>query len=184
MMQLKTHNPPSTIKKFAIIGPESTGKSTMAQYLATYFNTVWVPEYAREYCEGLDRDCTMEDEINMFYGQLALEEKLIPQANNLLICDVTVLTVKIWCDEVFGFTPDFVVEEIKNRHYDHYLLMDIDNPWEEDPLRNFPEKREFFFEVYKKELEAIKATYTIIKGQGQQRFDNGVNAILAFSQVF
>ncbi|MCO4293370.1 ATP-binding protein [Solitalea sp. MAHUQ-68] len=169
----------SAIKKVAIVGPESTGKSTMAQYLASYFNTVWVPEYAREYCEGLDRDCTLEDEINMFYGQLALEEKFLPTANKLLICDVTVMTVKVWCDEVFGSTPDFVVNEIKNRHYDHYLLMYIDNPWENDPLRDFPEKREYFFDIYKQELELINASYTIITGLGQERFDKGVEAVKA-----
>ncbi|POY36923.1 NadR [Solitalea longa] len=171
----------SAIKKIAIVGPESTGKSTMAQYLAKYFNTVWVPEYSREYCAGLDRECTLEDEINMFYGQLALEEKLLPQANELLFCDVTVLTVKIWCDEVFGSTPQFITDEIQNRHYDHYLLMYVDNPWEEDPLRDFPHKREYFFNIYKQELDALGASYTIITGLGQQRFNNGIQAVKAIS---
>ncbi|MNE77106.1 hypothetical protein D3C80_1733940 [compost metagenome] len=87
------------------------------------------------------------------------------------------MTVKVWCEEVFGAAPDFVNEEIKNRHYDHYLLMYIDNPWEEDPMRNFPHKREYFFNIYKKELESINASYTIITGLGQERFDNGVAAV-------
>jgi nicotinamide riboside kinase len=70
--------------KIAIIGPESTGKSEMAAYLAKHFNCLWVPEYAREYCANLDRECTIEDEINMFHGQLALEHKII-----ILIYSVT-----------------------------------------------------------------------------------------------
>ena len=84
----------------------------------------------------------------MYYGQIALEDTLIPLAhNNMLICDTTILTVKIWCDHLFGDTPQEVKDEIKRRPYDLYLLMDIDLPWEEDPLRDFPEQREHFMDV-------------------------------------
>ena len=71
--------------KIAVVGPESTGKSTMSKYLADYFQTVCVSEYSREYCEGLNRVYTMEDEINMFYGQLELENKISHQAKNNLL---------------------------------------------------------------------------------------------------
>src|ERR1700709_574991 len=68
------------IIKIAVVGPESTGKSTMSAYLAEHYNTVWVSEYARGYCEKLTEPPTWQDEINMFYGQLALEEELSPKA--------------------------------------------------------------------------------------------------------
>ena len=164
--------------KIAVVGPESTGKSTMATYLANKLETVCVPEYARYYCRHLHNQYTLQDEVNMFYGQLALEEALILLAkNNILICDVTIMTIKIWCDHLFGDTPQDVREEIAGRKYDLYLLMDIDLPWEDDPLRDFPEQREHFMEVWKKELTAIGATYSIISGLGDERLEKGWNKV-------
>ncbi|RZF58234.1 AAA family ATPase [Sphingobacterium corticibacterium] len=166
------------MKKIAIVGPESTGKSTMARHLAQILGTVCVPEYARYYCRNLNRKYTLQDEVNMFYGQVALEEALIPLAkNNVLVCDTTMLTVKIWCDHLFGDTPKEVTNEIKTRKYDFYLLMDIDLPWEDDPLRDFPQQREHFIRIWKQELEALHASYKIISGIGDERLKNGINAV-------
>src|SRR5690606_19510435 len=134
-------NESGSIKKIAVVGPESTGKSTISAQLARHYDTVWVPEFAREYCAALTEPCTWDDEINMFRGQLALEEKLLPLANRVLICDTTFITVKIWSDHMFGKSPQEVIDELPKRPYDLYLLMDIDLPWEEDPLRNFPDLR-------------------------------------------
>ncbi|MFD2145155.1 AAA family ATPase [Mucilaginibacter antarcticus] len=75
----------------------------------------------------------------MFYGQIALEDEMTAQAyNDLLICDTTFITVKIWSDEMFGSSPKDVLDELPKRPYDLYLLLDIDMPWEDDPLRDFP----------------------------------------------
>lgn len=166
------------LKKIAIVGPESTGKSTMAQHLAKMLDTVCVPEYARYYCKDLHRQYTLQDEVNMFYGQVALEESLIPLAkNSLLVCDTTILTVKVWSDHLFGDTPKAVIDEIKSRTYDFYLLMNIDLPWEDDPLRDFPTQREHFMEVWKKELETLNASYKIISGLDDERLKNGADAV-------
>jgi len=101
------------IVKIAVVGGESTGKSTMSAYLAKHYQTVWVPEYAREYCEKLTEPPTWQDEINMFEGQLALENRLLPQANKILVCDTTFITVKIWSDHMFGGSPQRVIDELK-----------------------------------------------------------------------
>ncbi|WP_093365791.1 AAA family ATPase [Sphingobacterium wenxiniae] len=168
----------TSLKKIAVVGPESTGKSTMAKYLAQTLHTVCVPEYARYYCANLNKQYTLQDEVNMFYGQLALEHALTPLAQNgILVCDTTILTVKIWCDHLFGDTPQEVKQEIMTRKYDHYLLMDIDLPWQDDPLRDFPEQREHFMQVWEKELNALNANYTVISGQGEERFSNALGAI-------
>lgn len=163
--------------KIAVVGPESTGKSTMANYLAERLNTLCVPEYARFYCKNLNRTYTLQDEVNMFYGQVALEEAFLIRCPEILVCDTTILTVKIWCDHLFGRTPSEVTDEIAVRPYDFFLLMDIDLPWEDDPLRDFPKEREHFLGVWKKELMALNANYELISGLGEQRLENGLEAV-------
>lgn len=171
----------STLRKIAIVGPESTGKSFMAIRLAREFKTWYVPEYSRYYCEGLDKTYTLQDELNMFYGQVALENCLVDVNDHpLLFCDTTIITVKVWSDYLFGSTPPEVLAEIRDRPYDHYLLMDIDLPWEDDPLRDFPDKREYFMEVWKRELSDLSADYTIIRGKGESRYQNGILAVRSF----
>ncbi|RVU02109.1 NadR [Mucilaginibacter limnophilus] len=167
----------SNIIKIAVVGPESTGKSTMSAYLAKYYHTVWVPEYAREYCEKLTAPCTFQDEINMFYGQLELEKQYLPRANKLLICDTTFITIKIWSDQMFGHAPQGVLNELPNHTYDLYLLLDIDMPWQDDPLRDFPDMREHFMQVWHKELQELNANYVVISGLGDDRYQKAVAAI-------
>ena len=168
------------IKKIAIVGPESTGKSTMSAYLANRYQTVWVPEFARGYCEKLTEPPTWQDEINMFYGQIALEEEMLPQANGLLICDTTFITVKIWSDQMFGQSPQEVLDALPKYTYDLYLLLNIDLPWEDDPLRDFPDMREHFMSIWYKELNALKANYKVISGTGTERYKSAVKEIDAF----
>lgn len=172
--------PHSAIKKIAVVGPESTGKSTMSAYLADHYQTVWVPEFARGYCEKLTEPPTWQDEINMFYGQMALEKEYLPKANKILICDTTFITVKIWSDYTFGRSPQEVLDELPKHPYDLYLLLDIDLPWEEDPLRDFPHMREHFMNVWHTELNTLNANYVLISGLGNERHNNGVAAIDKF----
>jgi NadR type nicotinamide-nucleotide adenylyltransferase len=170
----------SDIIKIAVVGPESTGKSTMSAYLAAHYHTIWVPEYARGYCEKLTEPPTWQDEINMFYGQLALEAELLPKANKLLICDTTFITVKVWSDQIFGKSPQEVVDELPKHPYDLYLLLDIDLPWQDDPLRDFPHMREHFMNVWHKELQALNARYVLISGTDEDRYTSAIEAIDAF----
>jgi len=166
-----------SIKKIAIVGPESTGKSTIAAQLAEHYNTVWVPEYAREYCSKLTEPCTWQDEINMFRGQLDLENQLLGSANQLLICDTTFITVKIWSDYMFGKAPEEVLYELPRHPYDFYLLMDIDLPWTDDPLRDFPHLREYFMDVWHKELNDLNASYVVVSGSSDIRVNNAISAV-------
>ncbi|HWZ34947.1 MAG TPA: ATP-binding protein [Mucilaginibacter sp.] len=170
----------STPIKIAIVGPESTGKSTMSAFLADHYHTVWVPEYARGYCEKLTAPPTWQDEINMFYGQVALEKEMLPRANKILICDTTFITVKIWSDEIFGKSPQEVLDALPHHKYDLYLLLNIDLPWQDDPLRDFPHKRDHFMQVWHDELKTLNANYTVISGIGQDRYESAVKAIDGF----
>ncbi len=167
----------SYITKIAVVGPESTGKSTLSQQLAQHYNALWVPEYAREYCEKLLKPVSISDELNIFSGQIALEDRLLNKAEKVLICDTTILTVKIWCDYLFNSTPQPVLDQLKSRRYDFYLLMDIDLPWEDDPLRDFPNLREYFLEVWKNELHTLKANYALISGSNDKRLKNALEVL-------
>ena len=168
------------IKKIAIVGPESTGKSTMSQQLAKFYKVPWVPEYARYYCAALTTDCTLQDEINMFHGQLALEEAVLATAQtDFIICDTTFITVKIWSDEMLGETPQIVLDALKNKPYDFYLLLDIDLPWQDDPLRDFPHKRQHFMQIWHQELKSLNANYQVISGI-ETRLQNAITAINKF----
>lgn len=168
------------LKKIAIVGPESTGKSTLTQQLARHYQTLWVAEYARYYCEHLTEDCTLQDEINMFHGQIALENSIVSIAEkDFIFCDITVLTVKIFCDDVFGGTPQIVLDAVKSKKYDLYLLMDIDLPWENDPLRGLASRRNHFMEIWKQELNALNANYTLISGI-DNRLSNAIEVVDAF----
>jgi nicotinamide riboside kinase len=139
-----------------------------------------VPEYARGYCEKLTGQPTWQDEINMFHGQIALEAELLPKANKVLICDTTFITVKIWSDAVFGKAPQEVLDELPKHPYDLYLLLNIDLPWEDDPLRDFPDMREHFMEIWEKELLDLNANYVIISGIGPERYKNAVKVVDEF----
>ena len=168
------------IKKIAIVGPESTGKSTITQQLAKHYQTHWVAEYARYYCAALTGPCTLQDETNMFLGQRALEDAVLAMTEkDFIFCDTTFLTVKIWSDEMLGETPQLVLDNLPQYPYDLYLLMDIDLPWEDDPLRDFPEKRAYFMEVWHQELQALQANYVVVGGT-EHRFQNALKVVDAF----
>ncbi|MEJ2882445.1 ATP-binding protein [Pedobacter sp. GR22-6] len=170
------------IKKIAIVGPESTGKSTITSQLAKHYQTLWVPEYARYYCAALTKDCDLQDEVNMFHGQVALEASVLAIAEKeLIFCDTTFLTVKIWSDEVFGETPQVVLDALPKYNYDLYLLLDIDLPWQEDPLRDFPHKREHFMQIWHNELQSLNANYILVGGL-EDRLDNCILEVERFLQ--
>jgi nicotinamide riboside kinase len=81
---------------------------------------------------------------------------------------------------MFGRSPQEVLDELPKRQYDFYLLLDIDMPWEDDPLRNFPQLREHFMDIWHKELKELNANYVVISGIGQERYDMAVKAIEEF----
>lgn len=165
------------IKKIAITGPESTGKSEMAKNLANYFNTVWVPEFARDYIANLTHKYTIYDIEFIARKQLEIESILEKKANKLLFCDTELLVTKIWSEFVFNQTIDWIDQKINTHVYDLYLLMDIDLPWQEDPLREHPHHRKTLFNRYYQELTENKLPFEIISGQGNQRLQNAVEVI-------
>jgi nicotinamide riboside kinase len=157
--------------RIAILGPESTGKSTLAEQLAAHYRTVWVPEFARNFLSGLDRPYTETDVLRCFDEQLAAEDRLLPLANRLLFCDTEVINFRVWMLYRFGHCPSHITDAWTGR-YDGYLLTYPDLAFEPDPLREHPGRRYFFFDWYKRELDARGAAYGIVTGAANDRFDN------------
>ncbi|MFW6019386.1 MAG: AAA family ATPase [Bacteroidales bacterium] len=165
------------MKRIVITGPESTGKSWLAENLAKHYKTTWVPEYARDYVANLDRDYTQEDILHIAQNQLKTEEEKAKKANGLLFCDTSMLVAKIWSDFVFGSCPSWIEKQLTNHIYDLYLLCYIDTPWEEDPLREHPHKRKTLFTIYENELKQRKFPFEIITGSGNERLKNAIHAV-------
>jgi len=157
------------IRRIAIIGPECTGKSDLSEFLARFFNTVWVPEFARTYIGNLDRPYDRSDLLTIAKGQLALEDELAAKANELLICDTNLYVIKVWSQFKFGSVDQDILRALEARRYDLYLLTDIDIPWEADPQREHPDKRVELFEMYRNEMLKQPVPFAIISGAREMR---------------
>lgn len=166
-----------SIIRIALIGPESTAKSTLSEKLAQYYNTVWIQEYSREYLAKINRQYTLDDVLAIAQQQLKNEQKLISKANKFLFADTELILSKVWCEDVFKTCPKWISENIIPSKYDLYLLTSPDIPWEEDVVRENPHRRAFFFDWYEKELKAIQADYVVITGKGEERLKNCIMAI-------
>ncbi len=171
---------PFFTKKIVIFGPESTGKSTLTKQLAEHFNTNYVNEYARTLIETQNGQCAFDDIEFIAHGQISLEEAASRNANRILFCDTDILTTKLWSEELFGRSPEWLDNEIKNRDYYFTLLLNIDLPWIKDPVRYLPEKRDAWLELCKLSLEKHDRRYAIISGEGQTRLDRAIKAVSEF----
>jgi NadR type nicotinamide-nucleotide adenylyltransferase len=174
------------IKKFVIVGPESTGKSTLSENLANHFNTEWVREYAREYLDTNGTDYTVENLLDIAKGQLAGEDaatKLLLEKNTEnvipLIIDTDLYVIKVWSEFVFNKCDNWILQEITKRKYDGYILSNTDVPWVKDHLREYPdlETRETLFHHYKELLTEQSVPWIIIKGDYEERTKQAIDFV-------
>ena len=155
--------------KVGIIGPESTGKSTLASYLAHRYGGVLVPEYAREYME--ERACayTYEDVVNIAKQQvLQLQSGIYGgitegYRSNVVFFDTELIITQVWFLHKFGKCPDFLEEALHAYPMDVYLLCYPDMEWVPDPVRENPNIREYLFDWYEREIQALDIPYYIIR---------------------
>lgn len=168
--------------KIVVIGPESTGKSVLCQELSAHYNALWCPEYARTYLEENDMDghYTDKDLLLIARGQLAAEDEVFREAcqrrDRLLLIDTDMYVMKIWSEFAFQRCHHWILEQIAKRHYDYYLLCDIDLPWAPDPLREYPDPamRQNLFNHYLDLLIHQHTPFGIIKGEGIQRLHHAI----------
>lgn len=173
------------MKKIVIIGPESTGKSTLCQQLADHFGTDWVPEYAREYLLEHGSDYSYEELLTIAKGQVALEEKYTAgfstrfQPEGPLFIDTDLYVMKVWCEFVFEKCHQWILDNIVTRKYDLYLLCNIDLPWVKDELREYPDllSRQKLYHIYKDIMLNQSVPWVDISGNYEERFQRAQVAV-------
>lgn len=167
------------IHKVLILGPESTGKSTLAEDLSNHFKEPWVEEYAREYLEEIARPYVYEDLVEIGKGQMALEDLQTLESERLLFCDTDLRVIQVWSQYRFEKVDPWVLEEIQKRTYDLILLTDVDLPWAPDPQREYPEleMRQFFLDWYEKLAIESGFPWYKISGSREKRLKDSVNHI-------
>jgi NadR type nicotinamide-nucleotide adenylyltransferase len=181
-MEKKLTQDPINLVKVVLFGPESSGKTTLSGHLARYYNTVWAPEFAREYLQrkwnNERKTCQQEDIVPIAIGQMNLENKLAKRADKVLICDTDLLETKVYSEEFYGGFVDAKLNEAANTNeYDLYLLTYIDTPWEADDLRDRPKQRLEMFKAFENALKKHKKNYIILKGDKETRLKDAVEAI-------
>lgn len=164
--------------KIVITGPESTGKTTLCKALAEKFETTWVPEYAREYIDRLDRPYDQSDLLLIAEGQAEAESRAAESADGILFCDTNLLTIKIWSEYAYGFCDSRILALYDKQKCDYYLLTDIDLPWTADPQREHPNERDILFEKYRKEVEHSGVPFGVVSGSGEDRTAAAVKVLM------
>lgn len=167
------------MKKVVVIGPESTGKSTLSEQLASCYQTAWVHEYARDYLTPSQNIYTEADLLHIAKGQVALEETIAASATGMLICDTDLYVMKVWSEHSYGRCHKWILEQIAVRKYDFYILTDIDMAWTPDPLREHGEAhmRNYFFKQYLDILINSNVPWVKVSGNELQRLQQAQNAL-------
>ncbi|WP_298489215.1 ATP-binding protein [uncultured Maribacter sp.] len=181
-MEEKYKQEPTNIVKVVLFGPESTGKTTLSEQLAKYYNTTWVAEYAREYLQAKwdkeKKTCEPSDLLPIAEGQMKLENALSKNATNLLICDTDLLETKVYSEAYYvGYCDPILEKYALENSYDLYLLTYIDIPWEKDDLRDKPNEREKMFLYFKETLEKYNKNFITLKGDKKERLTIAINHI-------
>ncbi|MBL7945240.1 MAG: ATP-binding protein [Flavobacteriales bacterium] len=181
--------------KIAIVGPESSGKTTLAEALMHHYRGGYVSEVAREYLEELDRPYEEHDllaiaralqELHAGVADGAREqEALIPSMPGRdrkgirmpIFYDTDALNIRIWSMEKYGRVHPEIDAMVRDTGYTWRLLCRPDIPWEPDPLRENPHDRDRLFAIWERELQALGLPYTIIEGSEEQRMRAATNIV-------
>jgi HTH-type transcriptional regulator, transcriptional repressor of NAD biosynthesis genes len=173
---------PWYVRRVAIVGAESTGKTTLAARLADAFSTVWVAEFGRGYCEGIDpRTLALADFDAIGRGQLEAEDGAAAQANRMLICDTELHTTCTWSEMIAGTTPPWLAEQARARRYDLVLLLADDVPWVDDGTRVLADRRREHTERLRAALTAAGQPYVELRGPFEGRLREAIAHVRALA---
>ena len=183
-----TQHTPKSVINVAILGAESTGKTTLCRDLAAHFGSPWVPEYMRTYLQDKwdseQKTCTWEDLLPIAQGQIALENKLALQAeqqiSGFLFCDTSLFELMIYAYWYYDDCPDALTKAALAHHYDLILLTEVDIPWVADDLRDSPHEREDISARFAAELTRHNKSFLRIGGDKNERVQQVMNWLKAY----
>ena len=169
------------MKKIVVLGPESVGKTTLCHELAKNLKAVFIPEFARDYVEQINRTYTYKDVELIAKQQVKDFKEAISKHSDteFLVMDTFFIVTKVWFLHVFNRCPLWLQSELEKAEIDFFLLLKPDIPWVDDPVRENPHIREYLYDWYKLELDNIGASYTEIEGTGNIRTKRAMRAIRA-----
>ncbi|MCX6221864.1 MAG: ATP-binding protein [Bacteroidia bacterium] len=169
--------------KIVITGPESTGKTTLAEALAQRLNALLIPEYARSYVERLNRPYICSDVEKIAQHQMDEERRFSDTGvSGILLMDTWLIITKVWFEVVYGTAPGWIEKRIATDDIDLFLVCAPDIPWIADPIReNGGEMRLKLFDRYIKEIESHGFAYEIVRGAGELRLQNALNLLKSHS---
>jgi len=186
-MSKELHSSNRKLQKIVVLGPESTGKSTLSEALAKHYGVVDCKEYARQYLHENGTKYNFEDLLTIAKGQLTLENEaiqkaeqlFIEQSKNKIVIDTNMYVMKVWCEYVFNNCHTYILDQIHKRDYDLYLLCDIDLIWTPDEMREYPDEkpRQELFAIYKDILINQNTPWGIVSGAGEERTQNAIQLI-------
>ena len=153
----------------AVVGPECSGKTTLAMQLASSLGAPWLPEFARSYLDGRV-DYSEVDLERIARGQLAGELALVEASHPLVVLDTDLIVIQVWWQEKYGHVPTWVADHLRRQAPREYLLARPDLLWQADPLRESPTDRDRLFGVYRATLDVYGYPFTEIEGEGEARF--------------
>jgi NadR type nicotinamide-nucleotide adenylyltransferase len=168
---LPPHVRPYFVRRVALVGGESTGKTTLCTQLAREFETTWVPEYGRLYCEvgRPAMELTLVDFEAIAWGQATWEDEAARTANRVLLCDTDLHVTATWSDIVVGQRPGWLTAAARARHYDLVLLLHHDVPWRSDDVRVLGDRRAEHTDRIRRELEEAGRPIVTVSGNFEER---------------
>jgi NadR type nicotinamide-nucleotide adenylyltransferase len=169
-------------RRVCVLGAESTGKTTLAKDLAKHYKTIWVPEYARLYCEGKFLGDTnviwrSEEFMKIAKAQSALEDTLAEASNGLIICDTTAFATSVWHERYMNTRSPQVEAIAKKKKYDLYILTGDEIPFVQDGTRDGEHIRH---DMHKRLIERLNEdgkNYIIVTGSKVERLRKAIQAI-------
>lgn len=165
------------VRRIAILGPESTGKSNLASHLASHYNTNYVPECARDFFDEREYSYNFDDLEVIAKGQFENENEAALLSNNLLFCDTEFISIAVWSQVVFNKVSEWISAMITDHVYDLYLLCNLDVEWEYDPLRKNDYNRQYIYDMFVRLLDDYELNYRIVTGVDDRRNNNAVRFI-------
>jgi NadR type nicotinamide-nucleotide adenylyltransferase len=154
-----------SVRRIAVLGAESSGKSTLCGALARRYGTVWVPEYLREFVDTHARVPFEADQVGIALTQRAREDAAALQANDFLFCDTTPLMTALYSRVYWGRVDPQLAQLAATNDYALTLVTAPDTPWIADGLmRESEEMRQRVFGMLVEELDARGIRFVLLEG--------------------